>query len=153
MRVVDQITSPEAEVSTSPGGDAGSADDGDWAEQTRAVLTRDLLLRAVRAQPGEARALEFRALHLNLPLVGEVGERLGLTAAQLGEWEHDAIDGLLEAVRAFDPQGETPFRDVATAYVERRLLHHPRRPAPLPRRRPVRLAVHRVALAIAGCRV
>ena len=34
--------------------------EGDWADQTRRVLTRDLLLRAHRAQPTEGQALQFR---------------------------------------------------------------------------------------------
>jgi hypothetical protein len=134
------------------GGVSEGTDTGDWAEQTRRVLTRDLLVRAAYAPRGEARALEFRALHLNLPLVGEVAERLGLTDRELRAAEHDAIHGLLEAVHAFDPYGEQEFADVAASYLAASLRPHAAAPAPLPHRRPVRLAIHRMALAITGHR-
>ena len=78
---------------------------GDWAEQTRRVLTRDLLLRARRSSLGEARALEFRALHLNLPLIREVGDRLQLTGGRRAQAEHDGLEALLEAVRALQRRG------------------------------------------------
>lgn len=140
MRVAEPFNRPAAEAE-------------DWAEQTRRVLTRDLLVRAAYAAPGEARALEFRALHLNLPVIDEVAARLGLDERQLAEAEHDALDGLLEAVRGFDPYGEQEFTDLATTCVRRRLERHCVAGPALPRRRPVRLAVHRVALAVAGYRV
>jgi hypothetical protein len=120
MNVVDQIIPSPA--STGPAvGPVGHADAGDWAEQTRRVRTRDLLVRAAYAQPGEAQLLELRALHLNLPLVAEAAGRLGLTGEQLTRAEHVAMDGLLEAVRAYDPYGELEFADVAASYVEQRL--------------------------------
>jgi hypothetical protein len=123
MHVVGEIVlTPASPVAVSEG--VRTRDPGDWAEQTRRVLTRDLLVRAAYAPPGEARALEFRALHLNLPLVAEVAGRLGLTGDQLNDAEHDAIDGLLEAVGAFDPYGEREFADVAASYVEQRLRRH-----------------------------
>jgi hypothetical protein len=147
-----------------------------WADQTRRVLTRDLLLRAVHARPAECHALQFRALHLNLPLVGEVADRLGLTEAQRHAVEPAALDGLVEAIRAFDPDGTEEFADFAVTFVERQVLAHLPRPAlrlTQPRQptqeaggsgpfaRPhlgsprgpgmgVRLAVRRVALVIAG---
>ncbi|HEX3222096.1 MAG TPA: hypothetical protein VHR35_05950 [Nocardioides sp.] len=142
MRVADQLNPP-----------AAAAEAEDWAEQTRRVLTRDLLVRAAYAAPGEARALEFRALHLNLPVIDEIAARLDLDERQLAEAEHDALDGLLEAVRAFDPYGEQEFTDLATTRVRERLERHCVDGPTLPRRRPVRLAVHRVALAVAGYRV
>jgi len=105
---------------------------GTWAVQARRDLTRDVLVRATYAPPGEARALEFRALHLNLPLVAEAAGRLGLSGEQLAQIEHDAIDGLLEAVRAFDPYGEPEFADVAAPYIERRLAAGPVSPRTSP---------------------
>jgi len=114
----------------------------DWVADTQRILTRDLLVRATHARPGEARALEFRALHLNLSVVGEVCDRLGLTASQRRRVEHDALNGLHEAVRAYDPYGDADFTEVAAAYVEEEV----RRRLPGP---PLRLVVHRVALAIA----
>ena len=129
MNVVDQIIPSPASL----GGAVGHPDAGDWAEQTRRVQTRDLLVRAAYAPPGEAQVLELRALHLNLPLVAEAADRLGLTGEQLTEAEHVAMDGLLEAVRAFDPYGELEFADIAPSYVEQRLSAAARvgpRPAP-----------------------
>jgi hypothetical protein len=130
----------------------------DWADQTRRVLTRDLLVRASHAQPGEARALEFRALHLNLPLVGEVAGRLGLAEAQRTRVEHAALDGLHEAVRLFDPYGAVDFAAFAGPFVERQILAHQPVPIAAPSsrrtdRHPVRLAVRRLALVISGSRV
>ena len=122
MHVVDEFTTPSAmraDVVTSV---VAPADPGDWAEQTRRVLTRDLLVRAAYAPPGEARALVFRALHINLPLVAEVADRLGLTGRHLTEAEPAAIDALLEAVHDFDPFGERDFADLAASYVEQRLV-------------------------------
>lgn len=101
---------------------------GDWADETRRILTRDLLVRAAHARPGEARALEFRALHLNLPVIGDVSERLGLTASQRRHVEHHALDGLHEAVCAYDPFDDADFTEVATAYVEEQVLRHLPRP-------------------------
>jgi hypothetical protein len=121
MNVVDQIiaspASPAGVISTTD----TDTDTGDWAEQTRRVQTRDLLVRAAYAPPGEAQVLELRALHLNLPLVAAAAGRLGLSGEQLTEAEHVAMDGLLEAVRAFDPYGELEFADLAASYVEQRL--------------------------------
>ena len=126
---------------------AGRAAEGDWADQTRRVLTRDLLLRAARAQPAESHALQFRALHLNLPLVGEVAEGLGLTEERRLTVEHAALDGLLQAMRLFDPFGADEFADFAIPFVEQRIVsqlpatrgrvsrHGPRAVSPLPRRR------------------
>jgi hypothetical protein len=124
MRVTEQVLPAGPLPVPTAGEDRGHED---WAEQTRRVLTRDLLVRAAYAPPGEARALEFRALHLNLPLVGEVAARLGLGATDVLAAEHEALDGLLEAVRAYDPYGEAEFAEVAVSYLEQRLR---RRPAP-----------------------
>ena len=96
--------------------------EGDWADATRRVLTRDLLLRAARAQPAESHALQFRALHLNLPLVGEVAERLALTPRERGRLEHAALDGLAQAIRDFDPSGPDEFAEVAASLIEREIL-------------------------------
>ena len=137
MHVVkDIVLNPSSPASASDS--LRRRDPGDWAEQTRRVLTRDLLVRAAYAPPGEARALEFRALHLNLPLVAEVAGRLGLTGEELTDAEPDAIDGLLEAVGDFDPYGEREFADVAASYVEQRLRQRagfisPRTPGESPR--------------------
>jgi hypothetical protein len=123
MYVVKEIVlTPASPVAVGEG--VRPRDPGDWAEQTRRVLTRDLLVRAAYAPRGEARALEFRALHLNLPLVAEVAGLLGLTGEQLTDAEHAAIEGLLEAVGAFDPYGEREFADVAASYVEQRLRQY-----------------------------
>ena len=136
MRVVEQAPASTVAVE-SP---------ADWADQTRRILTRDLLARAAHAQPGEARALEFRALHLNLPLISEVSDRLGLTESRRGALEHHALEGLHEAVRLFDPFGHADFPEFAGPFVEHRIRAH------LPVTT-LRLAVHRVALVIAGSRV
>src|SRR3954447_2692779 len=121
MHVVDQIVPSSA----APAGGAADVIAGrnanDWAAESRRVVTRDLLVRAAYAPHGEARALEFRAFHLNLPLVAEVADRLGLTGPPLVAAEHDAMEALLEAVRSFDPYGEQEFSDHAASYVERRL--------------------------------
>lgn len=159
--------------------EAGPATERYWADQTRRTLTRDLLRRAARAGDGERQALRFRALHLNLPLVGEVAERLELTPVQRDAGEHHALEGLLAAIQAFDPDAEVDFSDFAAPFVEQQLSTHlprptlrltqPLRSAPdvpdvgVPVRgsgsrveagaRPrsgVRLAVRRVALVIAG---
>lgn len=122
MRVGDQLTpssAVRADVATST---VGSADPGDWADQTRRVLTRDLLVRAAYAPQGAARALAFRALHINLPLVAEVADRLGVSGEQLTDAEPAAIDALLEAVHDFDPFGERDFADLAALYVEQRFV-------------------------------
>jgi hypothetical protein len=134
MHVADQIVPSSAALagaaadliapsSLSDQSDPGDPrDPSDWAVQSRRVMTRDLLVRAAYAPHGEARALEFRALHLNLPVVAEVAGRLGLIGPRLLAAEQDAMDALLEAVRSFDPYGEVEFSDHAAAYVERRLL-------------------------------
>jgi hypothetical protein len=134
---------------TKPGDPARSADtvgarvvEDDWADRTRRILTRDLLVRALHSPPGEARALEFRALHLNLPLVGEVADSLGLTESQRRGVEHHALDGLHEAIKRYDPLGGSDFTEVAAAYVEDAMRRH----LPTPR---LRLVAHRVALALA----
>jgi DNA-directed RNA polymerase specialized sigma subunit len=113
---------------------------GDWADQTRRVLTRDLLLRAARAQPAESHALQFRALHLNLPLVGEVAEGLGLAEETRLSVEHAALDGLLQAMRVFDPYGADEFADFALPFVEQRIISQlsTARPPSSRRERPVR---------------
>jgi DNA-directed RNA polymerase specialized sigma subunit len=126
------------------------ASTGDWADQTRRVLTRDLLLRAHRSSSGEARALEFRVLHLNLPLVRGAADDLGLTGARRARAERDGLEGLLEAVRQYDPYDDRDFAEVATPMVEHRMRRHAADARPTGR--PVRLVVHRVALAIAGTR-
>jgi DNA-directed RNA polymerase specialized sigma subunit len=143
-----------------------------WAEQTRRMLTRDLIVRARHASPGEGRSLQFRALHLNLPLVGEVANSLGLTSREQEAVEHAALDGLYEAVRRYDPWGDHDFAAFATPYVRAQMVTHlptPRRRGAyarrLPQRKParrergpsqrrlVRLAVLRAAQAIAGYRL
>src|SRR5262249_39196845 len=73
-----------------------------WPEETRHVLTRELLVRASRAPHGEGQALRFRALHLNLPLIGDVAGHLGLADADRARVEHAALEGLHEAVRLYD---------------------------------------------------
>jgi hypothetical protein len=135
----------------------------EYAERTRRVLTRDLLVRATQVEPAAARALEFRALHLNLSLVADVADRLGLTDRQRVRCESAGLDGLHEAVGSYDPFGPTDFAEHAAPYVERRIVerqHLPRlahRGALAPRdqlavRHPVRLAVRRMAVVIAGAR-
>jgi DNA-directed RNA polymerase sigma subunit (sigma70/sigma32) len=132
-------------------GDADASSDREWSDQTRRVLTRDLLLRATRSSSGEARALEFRALHLNLALIGELTEGLHLTGAQRLRAEHDGLEGLLEAVRRFDPFGEREFVEVAIPLIERRIRDGVDARTRLARR-PVRLVVDHVPLAIVGPR-
>lgn len=95
-----------------------------WADQTRRVLTRDLLLRAARAQPAEKHALLFRAVHLNLPLIGEVADGLRLTTVERGRCEHPALEALAQAVRSFDPYGDEEFADYASVVVEREVAAH-----------------------------
>ena len=132
--------------------DAVEGDDhGDWATQTRRVLTRDLLLRAAHAQPGESRALQFRALHLNLPLAAEVSDRLGLTGTERARVEHAALDGLAGAIRDYDPLGADDFAVVAEALIEREIVAQGT--APRPTRRHLRQAVRRLAVALAGSRL
>jgi DNA-directed RNA polymerase specialized sigma subunit len=96
--------------------------EGEWADQTRRVLTHDLLLRAHLAQPTERQALQFRALHLNLPLVREIADGFGLDQADRAAVEHDALDGLVQALRAFDAGGDQDFADFASPFVEREIL-------------------------------
>ena len=105
MRIVEHAAAP-------------TSVEGDWADHTRRVLTRDLLLRADGAHPAEGRALQFRALHLNLPLVGEVTDRLGLDAEDRVAVEHHALDALAEALHAFDASGDEDFADFAEPFVE-----------------------------------
>jgi DNA-directed RNA polymerase specialized sigma subunit len=144
-----------------------------WAEQTRRALTRDLIVRARHARPGEERSLQFRALHLNLPLVGEVAESLALTPTECAVVEHAGIDGLYEAVRRYDPWSEHDFATFATPFVRTQMVTHlptarrrtayarllPQRvstrvPTRAPiERRLVRLAVLRAAQAMAGYRL
>ena len=131
--------------------DAVDGDRGDWAAQTRRVLTRDLLLRAAHAQPGESRALQFRALHLNLPLAGEVSDRLGLAGTQRVRAEHAALDGLAQAIRDYDPLGADDFAVVAAALIERQVVAQ--LTAPRPTRHHLRQAVRRLAVALAGSRL
>jgi DNA-directed RNA polymerase specialized sigma subunit len=94
---------------------------GDWGEQTRRVMTRDLLIRASQVSHGEGRALQFRALHLNLPLVAEVAGRLGLTGPLVADAEHAGLEGLLDAVRRYDPYGDAEFTAFAAPYIEGRI--------------------------------
>jgi hypothetical protein len=123
----------------------------DWATQTRRVLTRDLLLRAALAQPGESRALQFRALHLNLPLVGEVADRLGLTPAQRRRVEHAALDGLARAIREFDPAGSGEFAEVARSLIEQEIVA--RRLTPGPSAQHLRRTIRRLMVAKARGRL
>src|SRR5262245_31150534 len=100
MQLTGQLTRQPWAVSASTTADGFEPPDAEpeaWAEQTRRVLTRDLLVRARHCQPTEGRALQFRALHLNLPLIGEVADTLGLSAQQREAVEHCALDGLFEA--------------------------------------------------------
>jgi DNA-directed RNA polymerase specialized sigma subunit len=124
MRISEQV------LATGTGGDVGTARadrlreddvDVDWSERTQRVLTRDLLVRASRAGHGEGQALRFRALHLNLPLVAEVADRLGLTGTERARIEHAALDGLHEAVRLFDPYDDGDFATFASPCVERQI--------------------------------
>jgi DNA-directed RNA polymerase specialized sigma subunit len=87
------------------------------------VLTRDLLLRAHLAQPTEGQALQFRALHLNLPLVREIADALGLDDAGRATVEHEALGGLVQALGAFDAEGDEDFADFAAPFVEREIVH------------------------------
>jgi hypothetical protein len=130
-----------------------------WAEQTRRVLTRDLLVRARHCPPDEGRALQFRALHLNLPLIGEVADALGLTVEEREAVEHRALDGLFEAVRLYDPWDVGDFAAFATPFIRAQMLAtsmRGRRTGSLPRRTPaserysMRLVVRRAAQAMAG---
>jgi hypothetical protein len=166
MRMLEQVTRDSDAAGDAEHAEGERPTGRDWADRTRRVLTRDLLRRAAQVSRGESRALQFRALHLNLPLVGEAAERLELTQAQRTAAEHHALDGLVEAIRAFDPDGEVDFADFAVRFVEQQILAHlPRATLRLtqPRRsteevgRPVRsprfgarLAVRRFALVIAG---
>jgi hypothetical protein len=117
------VTGPDAD---------GTGVEVDRSELTRFVLTHDLLARASRASHGEGQALRFRALHLNLTVIGEVADRMGLTDAERERTEQAALDGLHEAVRSFDPYGEAGFADVATSLVERAIRRHLRTDNPGP---------------------
>lgn len=120
---VTQVDAPQVDA---PRDDAARDEEagGDWSEQTRRVLTRDLLVRASRTAHGEGQALRFRALHLNLHLVAVVADRLGLNDAERARVEYAALDGLHEAVRLFDPYDEGDFAAFATPFVERQLRLH-----------------------------
>jgi DNA-directed RNA polymerase specialized sigma subunit len=146
-----------------------------WAEQTRRALTRDLVVRARHAAPGEDRSFQFRALQLNLPLVGEVADELDLTDREREVVEHAALDGLYEAVRRFDPWDHHDFAAFAAPFVRAQMVTHlptaqrrtalaRRLPHRIPardtrgagastQRRLVRLAVLRAAQAMAGYRL
>ena len=106
------------------------------------VVTRDLLARASRSQPGEAESLQFRALHLNLSVVGETAERMGLSPDQRIAVEHHALEGLHQAVRRYNPYADGDFSAYAEELVEHEIRAH------LPQAT-LRTAVRRVALAIA----
>src|SRR3954454_22096417 len=101
MSVSDLHTSGMEEARTMSD---GAVDD--WADRSRRVLTRDLLVRAGHAQPGERRALQLRALHLPLPLVGEVAERLGLTGPERRVVEHQQANGLPRVIQHCHPYGD-----------------------------------------------
>jgi hypothetical protein len=139
------------------------AEAAQWADQTRRVLTRDLLVRATQVDPAGARALEFRALHLNLSLVGEVADRLRLTDRQRARCESAGLEGLHEALGSYDPFGPTDFAEHAAPHVERHMVERQRLPRlahgaarrrrdQIAVRHPVRLAVRRMAVVIAGAR-
>lgn len=142
-----------------------------WAEQTRRMLTRDLIVRARHSPVGEGRALQFRALHLNLPLVGGIADDLELSPQEREAVEPAALDALFWAVRRYDPWGDHDFatfaapfvraRIIAELPVSRRRIAHPRRlPRRVPRHRPetpaerhlVRLLARRAAQTMAGYR-
>ena len=89
--------------------------------QTRGVLTRDLLVRASHVPHGEGRALQFRVLHLNLALVAEAAGRLGLGRTLSADVEQAALEGLLDAVRGYDPYGEAEFAAFAAPFIEDRI--------------------------------
>jgi len=95
-----------------------------WGEQTRGVLTRDLLVRASQVTHGEGRALQFRVLHLNLALVAEAAGRLGLAGTLPADVEEAALEGLLDAVRGYDPYAEAEFAAFAAAFIEDRIMAH-----------------------------
>jgi|tagenome__1003787_1003787.scaffolds.fasta_scaffold20336825_3 hypothetical protein len=116
-----------SDLHTSGMDEARTMSDGavdDWADRSRRVLTRDLLVRAGHAQPGERRALQFRALHLNLPLVGEVAERLGLTGPERRRVEHHALNGLHEAIQHYDPYGDPDLAEFAETFIEAQMRSH-----------------------------
>ena len=119
MRVSDEGASAPVIVATPAPEEAAEA--AAWADRSRRVLTRDLLVRARHARPGERRALEFRVLHLNLVLVTEVTERLGVTRAECRRLEHHALEALHEAVQRYDPYDEPDFAEVAGVLIEERL--------------------------------
>ncbi|WP_151083132.1 hypothetical protein [Nocardioides cynanchi] len=142
MQVSEQQVGAEPRSRTAPVFDGTT----DWATQTRRVLTRDLLMRAARAQPGESRALQFRALHLNLPLVAEAADRLGLTAPERTRVEHVALEALAQALRDFDPDGPDEFAGLAAPVVEREMLAH--RDASAPTARQLRRTVRQLMLTM-----
>jgi DNA-directed RNA polymerase specialized sigma subunit len=110
-----------------------------WGEQTRGVLTRDLLVRASHVPHGEGRALQFRVLHMNLALVVEVAGRLGLTGTLPADVEQAALEGLLDAVRGYDPHGEAEFAACAETFIADRIRAQlPARPVGVRTPRPTR---------------
>jgi DNA-directed RNA polymerase specialized sigma subunit len=110
-----------------------------WGEQSRGVLTRDLLVRASDAPHGEARALQFRVLHLNLALVAEAAGRLGLAGTLPAELEQAALEGLLDGVRGYDPHGEAEFAAFAAPFIDDRIRAQlPARPVSARTTRPTR---------------
>jgi DNA-directed RNA polymerase specialized sigma subunit len=129
MRISHQVhgTGQDPDRTTPVQGAPRPSSADDWSQQTRRVLTRDLLTRASRAGFGESQALRFRALHLNLPLVAEVADRLELTDAERTRSEAAALDGLQEAVRLYDPTGDAEFAEFATPFVEWQIRLHVRR--------------------------
>jgi hypothetical protein len=158
MRVVEWVESDT---------DDASDDRAHWAAQTRRVLTRDLLRRALAAPPAESHALQFRALHLNLPLVRDVADRLSVNDGRRATVEHHALNALVDAVRTFDAFGTLEFDDYATPLLERQIATHLPRPGlrlmqpgppecreggPRPPGYGLRRLAHRVALVIAGFR-
>jgi DNA-directed RNA polymerase specialized sigma subunit len=104
----------------------------------REVLTRDLLLRAAQSAPGECRALHFRALHLNLPLVRQVTDRLAPSAETADGLEHCALEGLLRALRTFDAACEHDFGAFAASVIESEVLANLPRPSGARLTQPVR---------------
>jgi len=110
-----------------------------WGEQARGVLTRDLLVRVSHVPHGEGRALQFRVLHLNLALVAEAAARLGLTGTLPAGLEEAALEGLLDAVRAYDPYDEAEFATFARPFIENRIRTRlPARPVSVRTARPTR---------------
>jgi DNA-directed RNA polymerase specialized sigma subunit len=105
----------------------------------RGVLTRDLLVRVSQVPHGEGRALQFRVLHLNLVLVTDAAGRLGYTGMLPADVEQAALEGLLDAVRGYDPYGEAGFAEFAAPFIEDRVRAQlPARPVSARTPRPTR---------------